>query len=59
MNHKLWNIVHSERYILHIGVPWNEKFETLTLGGQTRIWYATHLLIVVNNHAKFHPSIIE
>ena len=21
MNHKLWNIVHSERYILHIGVP--------------------------------------
>jgi hypothetical protein len=21
MNHKLWNIVSSERYILHIGVP--------------------------------------
>jgi hypothetical protein len=21
MNHKLWNIVPSERYILHIGVP--------------------------------------
>jgi hypothetical protein len=58
-NHKLWNIVSSERYILHKGVPWNEKFETLTLGGQTRIWYATHLLIVANNHAKFHPSTIE
>ena len=58
-NYKLWNIVSSERYILHIRVPWNEKFETLTLGGQTRIWYATHLLIVVNNHAKFHPSTIE
>ena len=58
-NLKLWNIVSSERYILHIGVPWNEKFETLTLGGQTGIWYATHLLIVVNNHAKFHPSTIE
>jgi hypothetical protein len=36
-NHKLWNIVSSERYILHIGIPSNEKFETLTLGGQTRI----------------------
>jgi hypothetical protein len=58
-NHKLWNIISSERYILHKGVPWNEKFETLTLGGQTRIWYATHLLIVANNHAKFHPSTIE
>jgi hypothetical protein len=58
-NHKVWNIVSSERYILHIRVPWNEKFETLTLGGQIRIWYATHLLIVVNNHAKFHPSTIE
>ena len=60
-NHKLWNIASSERYIPHIGVPWNEKFETLTLGGQTRIWYATHLLIVhvVSNHAKFHPSTIE
>lgn len=32
------------------------KFETLTFGEQTRIWYATHLLIVVKNHAKFHPS---
>jgi hypothetical protein len=32
----------------------------LTLGGQTtRISYATHLLIVVSNHAKFHPSTIE
>jgi hypothetical protein len=27
--------------------------------GQIRIWYATHFLIVVNNHAKFHPSTIE
>jgi hypothetical protein len=35
------------RDILHIGVPWNEKFETLTLGGQTRIWYAENGYIVV------------
>ena len=59
MNHKLGIIVSFEKDILHIGVPWNKRFEAMTLGGQTRIWYATHLLIVVNNHAKFHPSTIE
>jgi hypothetical protein len=37
-NHKLWNIVSSERDIYFIkGSHEMKKFETLTLGGQTRI----------------------
>ena len=36
----------------------NPKFGTLSFEGQKLFWYMTHLLIVVSNHAKSHPSTV-